>query len=701
MQVPDRLKPAFRIALPLAAAVLVLMAAGAAWTASTGSPATPGALPAANPSTPAPAPVRKITFNEAELRDRIYACWIGKAAGATLGLPFKGHQDIGAAAFYTDPKAGAMPALESLDPQILSLKVLEDGTGRTESRLLAVYWLKHLLVEKNEYGPALSNIRVGLLPPLSGEFNNAAWKDSNAGWCRTEIWACVAPGCPALAATLAREDASIDHGSGEGTLAAIFLAAVESAAFVEPDRDRLLALGLQVIPDTCGVAAGVRAAIESHKAGKEWKLARDEVIQATAKTGWQQSPRDVGFMVLAWLYGDGDFGKSVTLAANAGDCTDGQAGAVGALLGIIGGTKAIPAKWRDPLGEKITTVALAGVAAPATLKEMADRTIAAARKTLQREGSPVMIGAGPADLAGAGEILAAAPAAVRALYQIPPKQVVWSEPDLRVLFDYQADPILSPDKPFQTKVTVENLSKAALPLGVRLDRLPRSWQAACNPAAAPPLAPGASATMTVTFVAGEVESGPHSMWLEVAGGASRVRIPVVLFGSAQPVADAVGPDDLALASKGAVATADSELDKDTSAAKIIDGVIATLRDIRNRWQSSPATTHPHWVQVKLPKVETIGQVVIRFADPGVHPVDFFGQALRAEGGWVELFRREGYTSGRLFRAEIRPVRTDTFRLFILRSSNTLDPTAAQISEIELYPPAKAPEAPTPPPRPKG
>jgi ADP-ribosylglycohydrolase len=700
MQVPDCLKPALRIALPLAAALLVLGVAGAVWPASAGGPATPGASPAATASMPAPAPVRKITFNEAELRDRVYACWIGKTAGATLGLPFRGRQEVGSAAFYTDLKAGAIPALESLDHQILSLKALEDGAGRTESRLLAIYWLKHLLSEKNEYGPALSNIRVGLLPPLSGEFNNAAWKDSNTGWCRTEIWACVAPGYPALAATLAREDASIDHGTGEGTLAAIFLAAIESAAFVEPDRDRLLALGLQMIPDTCGVASGVRAAIESRRAGKEWKLARDEVIQATAKTGWQQAPRDVGFMVLAWLYGDGDFGKSVTLAANAGDCTDGQAGAVGALLGIIGGTKAIPAKWREPLGEKITTAALAGVTAPATLKELADRTVAAARKALQRDGSPVMIAEGPADLAGAGEILAAAPAAVRALYQVPPKQVVWSETDLRLLFDYQADPILSPDKPFQAKVTVENLSKAALPLGVRLDGLPRSWQAKCNPATAPPLAPGASTTMTLTFVAGEVESGPHSMSLEVAGGASRVRIPIALFGSAQPVADAVGPDDLALASKGAEATADSELGKDNSAAKIIDGRLATLRDIRNRWQSSPAMAHPHWVQVKLPKVETIGQVIIRFADPGVHPVDFFGQALRAEGGWVEVFRREGYTNGRLFRAEIRPVRTDTFRLFILRSSNALDPTAAQISEIELYPPAKAPEASITPPRPK-
>ena len=38
-------------------------------------------------------------------------------------------------------------------------------------------------------------MRAGFLPPVSGQFRNK-WRDSNSAWTRSEIWACVAPGCP-------------------------------------------------------------------------------------------------------------------------------------------------------------------------------------------------------------------------------------------------------------------------------------------------------------------------------------------------------------------------------------------------------------------------------------------------------------------------------------------------------------------------
>lgn len=48
--------------------------------------------------------------------------------------------------------------------------------------------------------------------------------------------ACLAPACPDIAVKYAYEDAVIDHGCGEGTIAAIFIAAIESAAFIEPNK---------------------------------------------------------------------------------------------------------------------------------------------------------------------------------------------------------------------------------------------------------------------------------------------------------------------------------------------------------------------------------------------------------------------------------------------------------------------------------
>ena len=85
-------------------------------------------------------------------------------------------------------------------------------------------------------------MQSGLMPPLCGDFRNE-WKHSNGAWIRTEVWACLAPACPDIAVKYAYEDAVIDHGCGEGTIPAIFIAAIESAAFIEPNKS----LNLDVI----------------------------------------------------------------------------------------------------------------------------------------------------------------------------------------------------------------------------------------------------------------------------------------------------------------------------------------------------------------------------------------------------------------------------------------------------------------------
>ncbi|MBQ8356989.1 MAG: ADP-ribosylglycohydrolase family protein [Clostridia bacterium] len=69
----------------------------------------------------------------------------------------------------------------------------------------------------------------GLLPSMSGDYDNS-WKHSNGAWIRTEIWASLCPGTPEAAAKYAIEDARVDHGAGEGTYAAAFVAARQRAS---------------------------------------------------------------------------------------------------------------------------------------------------------------------------------------------------------------------------------------------------------------------------------------------------------------------------------------------------------------------------------------------------------------------------------------------------------------------------------------
>ncbi len=639
-------------------------------------PLTPTAWPADQP---------KVTLNQREFRDRVLACWLGKNIGGTLGMPFEGKREPQEVSFYTNLTPGEPAANDDLDLQILWLRALQDHAGRVDARILGEYWLKYVPVDWNEYGVGKRNMRLGLLPPLSGEYDNRQWKHSNGAWIRSEIWACVAPGCPVLAAQLAREDACVDHGAAEGTLAEIFTAAIESAAFVERDRDKLLDIGLAMIPHDSQVAVAIRAAITAHQAGKDWRAARLDVIQATESTGWFQAPRNLGYLVLGWLYGDGDFGRSLCLAVNCGDDTDCTGATLGSLFGILYGTKGIPQRWSEPVGLKIKTVAISGFQHANDINELTDQTVAMTKMVLAQRQAPVEITDGPTNLSRAGELTMRDPVAAKALWDLSPFQVVWDEPDQRIILDYTGEPVIAPGKPHPLKVSIRNRSSEVRQWTVALRDLPSGWKAAGLPERAVEVAPGESAELGVQITAPAPEPGAYRMKFELSGAAGTVTVPVTLI---RP--DEVGPDDLALASNGATVTCDSEYAAEAPCVqKVIDGVIATPEDFSNRWHSSLTTPHPHWVQVKLARPAKIGRVVIRFADPAGYPTSFQGLVLPSGATeFQELFSVTDNQERRAYRAKVAPVVTDTFKLVIRSSANPAHPNAAQISEIELYPSAE-------------
>lgn len=624
----------------------------------------------------------KVALNERDFRDRVYACWLGKNIGGTLGMPVEGQPGPHQLTFYTNVGSGEPAANDDLDLQLLWLKALEENDARVDARILGQYWLKYVPVDWNEYGAGKRNMRLGLLPPVSGQFNNARWRHSNGAWCRTEIWAVLAPGCPALAVTMAREDACVDHGNGEGTLAAMFLTAVESAAFVERDREKLIAIGLSMIPPECAVARAIHTAQAAQQDGKDWAAARQEVIDATNETGWFQAPRDMAFTMLAWLYGEGDFSKTLCLAVNCGDDTDTSGAAIGALWGILHGTQGIPQQWLAPIGTAIKNVAISGFDPPRTVEVFTDRSVAMTRRVLALHDAPVMIADGPTDLSHVSELVLIDPTTASRLAGLSPYQVVWTEKDLQVTLDYREDPWIVPGGNRVLGVSVRNLSSETQQLHVALRNVPETWHAAGLPAAPATLGPTATVSFDLLLAMAGEESEPVRMTLEVADAATQIHVPVAFVGRAS-----VGADDVALATKGATVRVDSEYDRETPcAAEAIDGIIATPDDFSNRWHSSLAVPHPHWIEVQLPKPERIGRVVIRFADPAGHPVDFHG-LVRSPGSatWQEVFRCNDNQDLHVFRASFTPIRTDTFRLVISKSVNPVSLNAAQISEIELYP----------------
>ncbi|MCL2709146.1 MAG: ADP-ribosylglycohydrolase family protein [Defluviitaleaceae bacterium] len=362
-----------------------------------------------------------MVFNTDDYKNKVLGCWMGKNIGGTLGMPMEWVRQVNDVSFFPESviTAGAPLANDDLDLQLIWLIAMEERGIDIDAAVLGEYWLAYISPHWAEYGKSKANMRAGLMPPLSGMVDNA-WKNSNGAWIRSEIWACVAPGCPKIAAKYAYEDAIVDHGDGEGMYGAVFCAAVESAAFVEGDTHKLIEIGLSFIPENCGVARAIACAIKCHKSGKTWLEARHELLVGHRghAPGWgpntisdadrangffegewgYDAPLNIAIIILGWLYGDGDFEKSLLITVNCGEDTDCTAGTFGAIYGIIHGIDGIPEKWKTPIGRVIKTVSLnlgdlgyLGDQLPQDIDALTERTLKISRQVLARHAAYVKI----------------------------------------------------------------------------------------------------------------------------------------------------------------------------------------------------------------------------------------------------------------------------------------------------------------------
>ena len=343
-------------------------------------------------------------LNLATYLDKMYACWVGKNIGGTMGTPYEGARQMNdIKGFVTD--ASVVLPNDDLDLQLVWLYSIEKcGIAGLDAKRLGEFWLSYITPHWNEYGIGKANMKLGIQPPLSGDcFNN--WKDSNGAWIRTEIWASLAPGAPDVAMKYAYEDACVDHGTAEGTIAAMFVAALESAAYVESDRFKLIDVALSKIPEESRVAKSIRLLLELYAKGVDYKAARNAILEQNSDIGdgWFEAPSNVAYTILGLIWGEGDFKKSMIYAINCGDDTDCTGATIGSIMGIMGGMKAIPEDWRSHIGDAIVTISTAngrmhGFRLPATCTELTERVMKQVQRVLDFNGADVKIVDGEADI---------------------------------------------------------------------------------------------------------------------------------------------------------------------------------------------------------------------------------------------------------------------------------------------------------------
>ena len=309
---------------------------------------------------------------------RVMGCWLGKAVGGTLGMPFEGHDGPLDLDFY-DPIPSEMLPNDDLDLQVVWACVLDQmDAPRVDRHLLSRAWLDHVEFPWDEYGVAIRNLKNGLRAPLSGSYDN--WFSNGMGApIRSEIWACLAPGNPALAAAYAYEDACVDH-AGEGITGEMFFAALESLAFVESDTDALLDGALATLPPE----SLIRRAVEDTRVWwneiRDWRAVRERILKSYGHENFTDATMNVAFTILGWLAGEGDFSRAICVAVNCGKDTDCTGATVGALMGILE-PDGIPQRWLAPIGrDLVLSPGIVALDAPATLDDFTDLVLDLAKR---------------------------------------------------------------------------------------------------------------------------------------------------------------------------------------------------------------------------------------------------------------------------------------------------------------------------------
>lgn len=312
---------------------------------------------------------RRNKLSDTDLRRLVMGCWLGKAVGGTLGMPYEGVRERLSLTFY-DPVPTEMLPNDDLDLQVIYAYLLNRMSQPVvSSQALSAAW-KHIGMSPDEYAVVKRNLKLGLHPPATGAYDNA-FIDGMGAAIRTEIWACLAAGDPKLAAAYAYEDACMDH-AGDGIYAAQFLAAVQAGAFVESDTDTLLDIGLSVIPPDCRISQGVRL-VRSQWAKRPDPQAIYPIIRDQfSRDNFTDVTLNIPFIVLGWLASGGDFGRGICQAVNCGEDTDCTGATLGALLGILN-PDGIDSKWLAPIGQKLVlSPSITGVEHPGDLDGFTD-----------------------------------------------------------------------------------------------------------------------------------------------------------------------------------------------------------------------------------------------------------------------------------------------------------------------------------------
>jgi hypothetical protein len=355
---------------------------------------------------------RQLSISREELRDKIAAEWIGQMIGNIYGLPHEGK-------YVDSPGAETWPygylknidklkkyngafSDDDTDVEYMYLLQMEKFGAEPSYGQLRDAWMYHIrdrvwLANR----AALGLMHFGYTPPFTGR------KDINPHWYQidpqliNEIWAVTAPGMVDYSAAKSDWAARITSDSW-GVEPTVFYGAMYSAAYFEKDIRKLIGIGLKALPESGRFTATVKDMLALYQTyPNDWKAARKAMAEKyyiqepdMTKTIWNANLNGA-CAVLAMLYGNGDFQRTLDLSCAMGFDADNQAATVAGLLGVINGMKGLPRDlylpvegWDKPFNDTYINITRFDLP-DAKISAIIDRTVEVTLDLIRSKGGKV------------------------------------------------------------------------------------------------------------------------------------------------------------------------------------------------------------------------------------------------------------------------------------------------------------------------
>jgi ADP-ribosylglycohydrolase len=370
-------------------------------------------------------------ISEKELHDKISAFWLGQLVGNFFGLPFENNyvdepvpflvdrvytfKDDTAININRDDWRGFIPifmdavegafADDDTDIEFVTLHAVEKyGLDITYPEITEI-WKKHInrrIWVANR--TARSLMSKGLVAPETGR------KENNRNWFQidpqlvNEIWSAFYPGMTEKAAERALWGARITNDDW-GTHPTIAYGVMISAAFFEKDVEKLVQMAIEAIPDEGPFAEGMRDVVKWHKENEDWRDTRKMIHDKYFKYKKDSYEAPVSVVsslnnglcgIMAILYGEGDFMKTVGIAVSAGYDCDNQAATCAGLIGVLQGTKCLPPEMVAEFNNQYVCFTRDDVHIATPLSEIEERIAAIAKRAILDNGGRVEIRPGEA-----------------------------------------------------------------------------------------------------------------------------------------------------------------------------------------------------------------------------------------------------------------------------------------------------------------